>query len=237
MLKIGHRGAPGNPRYGENTFTSFRKAIWSGADAIELDVRKTKDNTLVVIHDLALDRTTGSSGNVCDFNYDELKKLDAGFGDCIPMLVDAVYECFGMGKFVNIEIKESDIVGRITGAGIYKHERNHVILSAFDKDDNDPDSSSSWAELTRDANGFNFALLATRKKIFGMGNESYIKTAKEVGAIAIHPEYTAVNSEMMELAREAGLLVNVWTVNSFEWIESMRRLGVNGICSDFPERL
>src|SRR3989344_9284029 len=105
MLRIGHRGAPGNPRCGENTFTSFRKAIWSGADAIELDVRKSKDNKLVVIHDLWLERTTGKLDYVNNCSYEELKKLDAGFGDHIPLLGQVVYEFAGiMGKLIKCKL-------------------------------------------------------------------------------------------------------------------------------------
>ena len=73
-------------KYPENTMLAFRKAMELGVDQIETDVRITKDNQLVLIHDPALDRTTNGSGNVCDFTLAELKQLDAGCGEQIPTL-------------------------------------------------------------------------------------------------------------------------------------------------------
>ena len=73
-------------KYPENTMLAFKKAIELGVDQIETDVRITKDNELVLIHDATLDRTTNGTGKVCDYTLDELKKLDAGRGEQIPTL-------------------------------------------------------------------------------------------------------------------------------------------------------
>lgn len=73
-------------KYPENTLLAFRKALELGVDQIETDVRITKDNQLVLIHDPTLNRTTNGSGNVCDFTLAELKQLDAGCGEQIPTL-------------------------------------------------------------------------------------------------------------------------------------------------------
>ena len=236
MLRIGHRGAPGNPRHGENTIASFRKAIWSGADAIELDVRQTRDGQLVVIHDLDVKRTTYGSGKICDMAYSEVYQLTAGSGERIPKLSD-ILDGFGKTCLINIEIKEAGIVEKAVKEAKFRRLHGRVLFSAFDYDDNDPDSSSSWEELARDSNGCAFALLATRRKIMSMGVGNYIDKAKDLGATAIHPEFNSIDPRMTFLASEVGLLVNAWTVNDFKDIEDIKRLGVNGICSDFPERL
>lgn len=73
-------------QYPENTMAAFIAAINLGVDQIETDVRITKDNELVLIHDPTLDRTTNGSGKVCDFTLAELKQLDAGRGEQIPTL-------------------------------------------------------------------------------------------------------------------------------------------------------
>ena len=73
-------------KYPENTMLAFKKAIELGVDQIETDIRITKDNQLVLIHDATLDRTTNGSGKVCDYTLDELKQLDAGNGEQIPTL-------------------------------------------------------------------------------------------------------------------------------------------------------
>ena len=79
-----HRGFCG--KYPENTMLAFRKAIELGVDQIETDVRITKDDELVLIHDATLDRTTNGTGKVCDYTLAELKELDAGCGERIPTL-------------------------------------------------------------------------------------------------------------------------------------------------------
>lgn len=72
----------------ENTMLAFEKAVEVGVDQLETDVRVTKDNELVLIHDATVDRTTNGSGKVCDFTLDELKKLDAGKGERIPAFIE-----------------------------------------------------------------------------------------------------------------------------------------------------
>lgn len=73
-------------KYPENTMLAFKKAIDLGVDQIETDIRITKDNELVLIHDATLERTTNGTGKVCEYTLAELKQLDAGKGEQIPTL-------------------------------------------------------------------------------------------------------------------------------------------------------
>jgi len=99
----GHRGNPAeNP---ENTMRSFRSAIAVGCDLIECDVHLSSDGRLVVIHDHTLDRTTNGSGLVRDFSAAELRKLDAGEGEKIPLLQEVIELALGKVGLV-IEIKQ-----------------------------------------------------------------------------------------------------------------------------------
>ncbi len=100
---ISHRGA--SAYLPENTLSSFRKAIELGADLIELDVRKTKDDKLVVIHDSKVDRTTNGFGRVIEKTQEELRQYDAGSGEKIPLLEEVLALDNGDIGFV-IELKE-----------------------------------------------------------------------------------------------------------------------------------
>ncbi|MBI2122499.1 MAG: hypothetical protein HYT98_05310 [Candidatus Sungbacteria bacterium] len=242
MLKFGHRGAPGNPRYGENTLKSFELALTKGANALELDVRRTKDGIPVVIHDETIDRTTNGSGKVGDILYRDLKLFQTDNGETIPTFARVLARFGEKFIFINAEAKEAGVaqeIGRITRA--WGAEKN-VIVSAFDADDNDPDSSSSWKDLTKMKKLYPnvpIALLATTKKIKYLGYGEFIARAKERYAHAIHPpyEYVLEEPDLVNVAHSAWVSVNVWTVNSYWHIWRMKRLGVNGIISDFPERL
>lgn len=239
MLKIGHRGAPGYPRVAENTLGSFKRAIWKSANALEFDVRRAKDGKLVVIHDLSVHRTTSGSGNVCDLTYKQLYELDAGFGEKIPLL-ETVLRNFSTQAFLNIEIKEAGIEEEILRLINFYKAGDRVLVSAFDSDDNDSDSNSSWEQLKIfESNGILIALLATQKKIKKMGGWlNYLTEAVARKAFAVSPEdHYIISSEMIRQAHGLGLLVNLWTVNSFLRIQALKILGVDGIISDFPERL
>lgn len=233
--KFGHRGAPGWPRRGENTISSFNRALELGADALEFDVRPTQDEMLVVIHDLAVDRTTNGHGNVSDMTSAELRELDAG-GDCIPSL-EEVFDNFGGHCLLNIELKENGLANLVQGMVLEREIENSVIISAFDSDDNDPDSNSSWDDLADCPYEVKTAFLATNKKIQKMGEREYIETAVLRGASAIHPEAKAVTLSLIQIAHTMKLYVNVWTVNQPREILRFKAMGVDGLISDFPDRL
>ncbi|HZQ49348.1 MAG TPA: glycerophosphodiester phosphodiesterase family protein [Candidatus Dormibacteraeota bacterium] len=103
----GHRGNPA--QCPENTMKSFRSAIQAGCDLIECDVHLSSDGRLVVIHDHTLERTTNGHGLVRDHTAAELRKLDAGDGEHIPLLHDVIELALGKVGLV-IEIKQLPIV-------------------------------------------------------------------------------------------------------------------------------
>jgi glycerophosphoryl diester phosphodiesterase len=99
----GHRGNPAE--HPENTMRSFRSAIAAGCDLIECDVHLSSDGRLVVIHDHTLERTTNGKGLVGDLSSAELRRLDAGHGEHIPLLQEVVELALGKVGLV-IEIKQ-----------------------------------------------------------------------------------------------------------------------------------
>src|ERR1700736_1047920 len=96
VVRVAHRGASG--LYPENTLLAFERAIMLGVDALELDVHLTRDGELAVIHDERLERTTNGSGYVRDHLAAQLRQLDAGLGQPVPLLreVLAVAEAAGI---------------------------------------------------------------------------------------------------------------------------------------------
>ncbi|MEU4606655.1 glycerophosphodiester phosphodiesterase family protein [Kribbella sp. NPDC023972] len=88
MIITGHRGALGTEP--ENTLRSFHRAVSDGCDEIELDLRVTADDELVVLHDATVDRTTSGSGEVASLAFDQLRSLDAGLGEVVPTWAETV---------------------------------------------------------------------------------------------------------------------------------------------------
>ncbi|MCK5698787.1 MAG: hypothetical protein KAH93_02995, partial [Candidatus Aenigmarchaeota archaeon] len=107
----GHRGCAGLEP--ENTLRSFRKAVSLGVDLIEFDIRRTKDNHLVVIHDDTVDRTTNSKGYVKDYTLKDIKKLDAGKGEKIMTLQEVIDFLKNESPLMTIEIKEPDTLQEV----------------------------------------------------------------------------------------------------------------------------
>ena len=132
-LIIGHRGASADAP--ENTLAAFALAVEQGADGVELDVRLTADQEIVVIHDPTVDRTTTGSGSIDRLTARDLQSFDAGQGQSIPTL-DEVFETFGPTLLYNIEIKdlgwrdrslESAVADRVQA---YQLE-SQVLVSSF----------------------------------------------------------------------------------------------------------
>ena len=88
IVRAAHRGA--SAQYPENTLLAFRKAIEQGVDALEIDIHRTVDDELVVIHDSTLERTTNGHGNIRGHSLQEIRKLDAGQGEQVPFLTEVI---------------------------------------------------------------------------------------------------------------------------------------------------
>ena len=219
MLKIGHRGAKGY--VAENTLASFEKAIELGCNGIELDVWLTIDNEVVVIHDETIDRTTSSTGKVNDYLYEEI----AVFG--IPTLKDVI-ELVNHRCFINIEIKDpktTNFVVKIIENHIEKfgYSYENFIISSF---------YFEVLETVFKSNSQIKIAVLTENSI-----EKAIAFAEKINAFAINPYYKLLNSENVTLCQQKGFKIFTWTVNELSDIEKMKLLKVDGIISDFPDRI
>ena len=219
MLKIGHRGAKGH--VAENTLASFQKAIELKVDGIELDVHLSSDAEIMVIHDETIDRTTTGKGFVKNFTSVELKQ----FG--IPTLTE-VLDLLNNNFFVNVELKSNDSVEKvITLIEKYVSENNwnyeNFIISSFFWDN---------LEVVSQRNNQIKIGVLTEDSI-----ESALAFAKEIKAFSINPYFKLLNQENVKLMHNEGFQIHTWTVNSLEDITIVKSLPVEGIISDFPDKI
>ncbi|MFA5830582.1 MAG: glycerophosphodiester phosphodiesterase family protein [Candidatus Paceibacterota bacterium] len=224
MLKIGHRGAAGYEP--ENTIRSFRKAVAFGVDEIELDVRFCKSGELVVIHDDRVDATTDGEGFVREKTLAELKKLNAGKGEKIPTLEEALDSVDKMAK-VNIEIKDegtakplAETIRRYIGEKQWTREK-FAVISAI------PNELRVFKELMPDIH----------TGIIGNPSPELLQTGREASTNSIDANFATVTEEFVGKVHAQKMKSIVWTVNREEDIARMKAYGVDGIVSDYPDKL
>ena len=215
IYNIGHRGAASLEP--ENILRSFRRAAAEGADAIELDLRLTRDGRLVVLHDATVDRTTDGSGPVASMRLDEIKHLDAGLGERIPAF-EEVLEATELPMHAELKtveaaeplaalIRERRLAGRVTPISFAPEALRRVKLSLPD---------------------LPVGLILS-------GGSPGLAEARSVDASLVSPQATYLDTAMIEGYRRAGLRVTTWTVNEPEEMRHVLGLGVDGIVTDRPD--
>ncbi|MEM2306816.1 MAG: glycerophosphodiester phosphodiesterase family protein, partial [Candidatus Bathyarchaeia archaeon] len=127
-LRVGHRGAKAYEP--ENTLRSFMKALELGVNAIEFDVRRTRDGELVVIHDAEVDRTTDGKGLVSELTLREIKALSTEKGERIPTLEEAL-DFLDRKVKILIELKEVGIEEKVLEAVKRRGLEDNVIIISF----------------------------------------------------------------------------------------------------------
>lgn len=215
ILTIGHRGVKGHAP--ENTLASFKKAIEMRVDMIELDVHLSKDLVPMVIHDDTVNRTTSATENVTDFTANELQQLG------IPTLED-VLNLVQNSCSINIEIKTFEATNpvlEILKSSLFDSDK--IIISSFD-----------WhvlQEVRFQNDTIKLGVLTETDLTLAIGFATFIK------ATAIHPYYHLLTAENVEKIQSKGFLVYTWTVNEPEDITFVKQLGVDGIITDYPDRI
>tara|TARA_B100000886_G_scaffold55886_1_gene34221 strand:- start:268 stop:957 length:690 start_codon:yes stop_codon:yes gene_type:complete len=227
ILRIGHRGAKGY--IAENTFSSIKKAIQLDVDGVEIDVYKCLSGELVLSHDKDLKRMTGKSGVIENLS---LKELDdylihdeykiSTLNEVLEKILDPI--------LINIELKgsntasaTSEIINKFIKKGNWGIK--HFIISSF-----------NWIELeklrfiNRD---IPLGVLVNKS----MNINEAIKFGKKINAQAIHPNYNLLNKKNIVKIKNNGFKVHTWTVNNESDINNMKELNVDGIISDYPDRI
>lgn len=225
MFKIGHRGAKGHEP--ENTIIGFQKAIDLHVDRIELDVHLSSDNELMVIHDETIDRTTDGQGLVSSFSLPELKRFKIDKTHSIPTLTE-VLNLIDQKCDINIELKSFESADYVVALiEKYVNEKNwkydRFIVSSFD-----------WNALQQ------VAFLNADIPI-GVLTETDLNLAlafaKFIRAKSIHPYFHLLTKENTAQLQQKGFQVFPWTINEIEDIKRIKTYQVDGIISDFPDRL
>ena len=224
-LKIGHRGAKGHIL--ENSVTSFKKALEFGVDGVELDVHQCSSGELVVFHDFTVDRLTKETGEICNFSWSKLQQVKLNNGDGIPKLVDVI-DLINRSCFINIELKGKNTAKEtVKIIEAYVNNKNleydYFLVSSFQHRE---------LEVVFKLNPKIHLAVLSKANL-----EEAISFANKIKAKAIHPNVALVTPKNVKHAQNLGYKVNVWTVNDIDEIERMKRYKVDGIISDFPDRL
>lgn len=216
---IGHRGAAGHEP--ENTLRSFARAIELGADLVEMDVQLTRDGRLVIMHDKRVDRTTTGRGYVAEMTLDELRTLDAGKGERVPTLEEVAELASGRVGLM-VEIITPGIARRVVealGGGF----RGQVIYASF--------LHAEVAEVRRaEPRAETLALIEAvpvRPTDF----------ARDAAVTHVGLSLDSVTQDFVSALKGDGYKVFVYTANDPRDVRRLRSLEVDGIISDYPERL
>ena len=231
MLAIAHRGASGYAP--ENTFAAFRKAVAMGAAFIETDLQLSRDARFVAIHDPTVNRTTNGQGSVSEMTLADLRRLDAGSwfgsefaGERIPTL-EEIFEFSKKHDVVfYLELKPSGAWGG-----------EHALISAV----------RDAGEIARTVViSFDPVILTSVRKIeptlmTGLLFEGQvpdpIERALEIGARQLAVRGDLVTPRLLREARQRDLQVVCWTVNHPAHMRLLVEAGVDGLISDYPDRL
>lgn len=224
MIKIGHRGAKGH--LAENTLESIKKALKLGVDGIEIDVHRCASGQLVVFHDFTLDRMTNGTGEVSKQTLKQLKQVEVK-GHCqIPTLSEVL--TFVDNKcLLNIELKGQDTAKEASRLIDFFVEKkgwnyNNILVSSFQKD---------LLETVYKINDKIPLSVLTNANL-----DESVNFAKTIHAVSIHVDYTMLTQEIVDDLKQ-DFKVITYTVNNLNPIKRIKSYGVDGIISDFPDRL
>ncbi|HEY3424148.1 MAG TPA: glycerophosphodiester phosphodiesterase [Negativicutes bacterium] len=236
MLIYAHRGARGYAP--ENTMTAFRQAIACQADGIELDVQVTKDRQLVICHDHNINRTSNGAGWIKDLTLAQLKALDFGSwfapafaGEAIPTFEEFFTWYVTTPLLLNIEIKngpviyegiETQLINIMNGIcpkdfDVY----NRVIISSF--------YHPSLIKIKQLDSQFKTGVL------FDHRPADVLSLIQHTNADYLHPHWHYLDSDWIEVAHEAGIGVNSYTINTQEEFDFSYAKNIDGLFSDYPD--
>ncbi|MET9221904.1 glycerophosphodiester phosphodiesterase [Streptomyces sp. NPDC088197] len=216
FLTVGHRGVMGVEP--ENTLRSFRRAEKAGLDQIELDLHLSKDGALIVMHDADVDRTTDGAGLVRDLTLDEIRGLDAGLGERVPVFEEVLE---AVGRPIQAEIKDVAAARALADTLSAHGATDRVSVLSF--------HDEALAEIRTLLPDVRTVLVAS-----DLGPE-IVTRAQAVGARLVSLELRQVNLDVVERCQAAGIAVMAWTVNTAQEWALARALRLDGAATDLPE--
>jgi glycerophosphoryl diester phosphodiesterase len=246
-LVMAHRGGKG--LWPENTLYAFEQAAAMGVDVLEMDLHSTADGALVVMHDDTVDRTTNGSGPIQSLTLEEIKALDAGYhwsadegqtfpyrgqGITVPTLEEVLAAFPGVA--LNIEIKQAEpslvepFCQLIRQYGL----SDRVLVASFHQETVEAFRQACPEVAMSSGEGEVIALFALSKLLL---EATYGPAAQAVQV----PEYRSglhvLTPRFVDAAHGRGLEVHAWTINETPDMQRLVELGVDGLITDYPDRL
>jgi len=218
MKIVAHRGARASEP--ENTVRAMNRAFECGADAVEIDLRFTSDHKLVVIHDDTLERTTNGAGKVCDMTIAQLRALDAGKGERIPELSEAL-SVAKYSRTLVLELKEAgmewQVLEEVAEAGL----EDKVIISSF--------IHTSLRNMKEKAPEIKTGVIIASVPV------NPVRLVQDAKADIIFAKYSRITREFIDdCVGYEGIEVYLWTVNTIDDLNNAISYGVDGVVTDNP---
>lgn len=218
IVRIGHRGATGHLI--ENTLGSINRAIELGVDFVEIDLRRTRDGHLVLLHDERVDRTTNGAGAIASLTLNQVRRLKTRDGQYIPTLEEAL-DLADRRVGLMLELKTAGLAEPVVETVRRARFSRDIIYASF--------LHSELSRLRRLVPSAN--ILALLKKARQRVNIA-LRDLTHVGV-----GLDGMTSRFVSTMHAAGLQIFVYTLNQPADIQRAKALGVDGIISDFPERV
>jgi glycerophosphoryl diester phosphodiesterase len=247
-LVMAHRGGAG--LWPENTAHAFRQSAALGVDVLEMDLHGTSDGALVVIHDATVDRTTNGAGAVKSLTLTELKKLDAGYrwtadggrtfpfrgkGITVPTLREVLEEFAGVRLNIDIKQAQPSLVKSFCGTLRESGATKRVMVASF--------SSEVIGEFRRECPEVGTS--ASMDEVLALASD--LQAGRDIAADKTRTRLVQVperafgqgwlTAELVAAAHRGGVEIHVWTVNEEAAMRRLLALGVDGIMTDYPDRL
>jgi glycerophosphoryl diester phosphodiesterase len=244
---LAHQGGDG--LWPGDTLYAFERAAALGVDVLEMDVHSTKDGVLVLMHDETVDRTTNGSGLIKEMTFDEIRQLDAGYdwtqedsqetvyrgqGIVVPAL-EELFQAFP-GKHMNIEIKQSDpsIAEQLCQLIRQYNMNNLVLIASFNTESIQefrqvcPEVATTGAE--DEVRGFFIRHLLFLAPTY-TPNFNAVQVPEYSGGLHV------LTPRFIEDAHKRNLEVHAWTINEKEDMQRLLEMNIDGIITDYPDRL
>jgi len=217
-IVVAHRGASAYEP--ENTLRAIRLALAQGAPAVEVDVRRTKDGALAVLHDETVNRTTDGSGSIAGLTLDQIRRLDAGRGERVPTLDEVLDTVKGRALAV-VEIKERGLWRPVVELVRDHYDPRGVIVVSFHRSEI-ADLRGTHPEIRRGA-------------LFVYAVSDVLTWTVEAQADFAGLRHDMVTREFADSLHQAGRSLLVWTVNDAERARAVAALGADFIATDAPD--
>lgn len=229
FINYAHRGASAYAP--ENTMSAFKKAFEIGANGIELDLQKTKDDKIVIFHDEKIDKKSNGTGKISDYTYRELLKLDFGSwfseeykDEKIVLFEDFMKEVSNKNLMLAIELKEENIEKQTLEIIKKYYDTHKVYITSF--------IYNTLLKIRKLDNFIKIGWLI-KEDI----NENNIKELININGNQICPPAKLVSKSGIKLARDNKLSVRLWGISNIEIMEKVYYLDTDGMTVNFPDKL